>query len=296
MMKSRKKALSLALTACLAAGMAWAPARTTEATSQEQQLRMWQLFQILQQDKIERQEKAKREQEERQRLAREAEERAAAAKEKAAEEASVVPAHRLSAAEKAAFDAEHDARADAFQVAMNRYNAEMRAPLSGTFDGSAPAYYVGWGKSLFGNKYHALADNDWHYYADGTKTCITGYYYVASCPLLIDGNTIDITADSRNTKYDPAIVYINEQGKATVTCPGRYYYYDLKTNADKEADTPFYVGQVLWEGLAKKKVHTYIRSGNTSLGDWECLTLVNPHLWWNVKNPVNGRCQYKLSI
>ena len=282
MMKSRKKALSLALTACLAAGMAWVPARTTEANEALNQVYQRILFDRI--NEIQRHQQEEREKEEQRE--REYAKRQAEAKEKAAEEAYIVPVHRLSAEEKAAFDAEHDARADAIKEAWTSYQAAMAQ--SQYIDDGNPTYYVGWGTSLF-SKYRDLSANDWHYYADGYKTHIQGYYFVSLCPLPIKGKMETLYASGENTKFDPAMVYINEEGKATVTCPGRYYYYDSQTNGYKEADTPFYVGQVLWEGFAQKKVHSYVKDGGASLGDRNCLVLVNPHLWWNVKNPANGQ-------
>ena len=62
MMKSRKKALSLALTACLAAGMAWAPARTTEANEALNQVYQRILFDRI--NEIQRHQQEEREKEE----------------------------------------------------------------------------------------------------------------------------------------------------------------------------------------------------------------------------------------
>lgn len=304
MMKSRKKALSLALTACLATGMVWAPARTTEANDTLNQIYQQYLFarineiQAHQQEEREKEERRRAEQEQRE---REAAERAAEEKERAAEASYIVPAHHLSGAEKAAFDQEHQARAAALSEASTRWYAEWQAQWKDKYlDGG---YYVGW-QTMSGNLYRSLSASDWQYYADGYKTHVVGYYSVSECPLLINGKMEQIEPGT-GVNWDPAIVYINEQGKATVTSPGRYYYYDAQTNSSKEADTPFYVGQVLWEGLAQKQIHvgpmgelksfkgwgnikpeetaTGLRTYTSNFHIRNSLVLVQPHLWWNVK-------------
>ena len=147
---------------------------------------------------------------------------------------------------------------------------------------------------------YSFAGTDWKHYEDGTESNLVGYWAITDMArphtvLNVDEYFMiaDINSDALSYQwYDPPIIYIDEAGMATVTSPGTCGIApDNEFNENfQQVDSPLYVGQVLWDSLQVKDIHFlnyayYNENPYTSLGDHTILAAVNPHVWYDPKNP-----------